>query len=171
MELCGQLHDPAALPPGKSPRYPFYRRFGGPHSRSGTYGEGKIFYPTGTQTPAPLVVQLVACRYTDWVIPAPEWKTCVSLVVKVQIKTIKFMLSVMFLACSIYYCLNTILRTGRGWGGGGPSETSNGSPTMTRHKNNFLYSLWNRKITVNVHWSKYSVMFYCILCLKYISFW
>jgi hypothetical protein len=51
--VSGQLHAPAALPPGKSPRYPFYRRFGGPQSRSGRYGEVKIFYPTGTRTPAP----------------------------------------------------------------------------------------------------------------------
>jgi hypothetical protein len=39
LEVSGQLHAPAALPPGKSPRYPFYRRLGGPQSRSGRYGE------------------------------------------------------------------------------------------------------------------------------------
>jgi hypothetical protein len=50
--VSGQLHAPAALPPGKRPRYPFYRRLGGPQSRSGRYGEVKIFYPTGTRTPA-----------------------------------------------------------------------------------------------------------------------
>jgi hypothetical protein len=50
--VSGQLHAPAALPPGKSPRYPFYRRLGGPQSRSGRYGEVHIFYPTGTRTPA-----------------------------------------------------------------------------------------------------------------------
>jgi hypothetical protein len=27
--VSGQLHAPAASPPGKSPRYPFYRRLGG----------------------------------------------------------------------------------------------------------------------------------------------
>jgi hypothetical protein len=53
VEVSGQLHAPAALSPGKSPRYPFYRRLGGPQSRSGRYGEVKIFYPTGTRTPAP----------------------------------------------------------------------------------------------------------------------
>jgi hypothetical protein len=55
MEVSGQLHAPATLPPGKSPRYPFYRRLGGPQSRSGRYGEVKIFffYPTGTRNPAP----------------------------------------------------------------------------------------------------------------------
>jgi hypothetical protein len=34
----------------------------------------KIFYPTRTWTPAPLVVQPVASRYTDWAIPAPMCK-------------------------------------------------------------------------------------------------
>jgi hypothetical protein len=46
----------------KSPGYPFYRRLGGPQSR---YGEVNISDPTGTRTPAPLVVQPVASRYTD----------------------------------------------------------------------------------------------------------
>jgi hypothetical protein len=34
MEVSGQLHAPAALPPGKSPWYPLDRRLGGPQSRS-----------------------------------------------------------------------------------------------------------------------------------------
>jgi hypothetical protein len=66
--VSGQLHAPAALPPEKRPRYPFYRRLGGPQSRSGRYGEVKIFDPTGTRTPAPLVVPPVASRYTDWAV-------------------------------------------------------------------------------------------------------
>jgi hypothetical protein len=45
----GQLHAPAALLPGKSPRYQLHRRFGGPQSRYG-HGEVKIFSPTGTRT-------------------------------------------------------------------------------------------------------------------------
>jgi hypothetical protein len=56
-------------PPPLYPRSPFYRRLGGPQSRSGRYGEVKIFAPTATWTPAPLVVQPVASRYTDWAIP------------------------------------------------------------------------------------------------------
>jgi hypothetical protein len=78
--VSGQLHAPAALPPGKSPRYPFYRRLGGPQSRSGRYGEVKNFYPSGTWTPAPLVVQLVASRYTDWANPLFSIKINVKLI-------------------------------------------------------------------------------------------
>jgi hypothetical protein len=33
MEVSGQLHAQAALPPGKSPWYPLDRRLGGPQSR------------------------------------------------------------------------------------------------------------------------------------------
>jgi hypothetical protein len=51
--VSGQLHATAALPPGKGPRYPFYRRLGGPQSWSGRYGEVNIFYLIGTRTPAP----------------------------------------------------------------------------------------------------------------------
>jgi hypothetical protein len=51
--VSDQIHAPAAFPPGKSTRYPFYRRLGGPQSRSERYGEVKIFDPTWTRTPAP----------------------------------------------------------------------------------------------------------------------
>jgi hypothetical protein len=61
MEVSGQLHDPPAFKPGeKNPRYPLYRRLGGPQSRSGHGGEKKknpIIAPPGNWT---LVVQLVA---------------------------------------------------------------------------------------------------------------
>jgi hypothetical protein len=39
MEVSGQLHALAALPQGKSPRYPLDTRLGGPQSRSGSGGE------------------------------------------------------------------------------------------------------------------------------------
>jgi hypothetical protein len=42
MEVSGQLHDPAALPPGREPPprwYPLDKRLGGPQSRSGRGGE------------------------------------------------------------------------------------------------------------------------------------
>jgi hypothetical protein len=38
-------------PRGKSPRYPLYRRFGGPQNRSGQHGEEEILTPTATRTP------------------------------------------------------------------------------------------------------------------------
>jgi hypothetical protein len=69
--VSGELHAHAALPPGKSPRYPFYRRLGGPQSRSARYEEVKMFTLPGFELPLPLVVQPVASRYTDWAIPAP----------------------------------------------------------------------------------------------------
>jgi hypothetical protein len=53
LEVSRQLHAPAALPPGKGPRYPLDRRLGGPQSRSGRFGEQKIIDPTGTRTPTP----------------------------------------------------------------------------------------------------------------------
>jgi hypothetical protein len=40
----GQLHAPAALPPGKSLRYQLTRRIGGPQNRSGRNGEEKNLF-------------------------------------------------------------------------------------------------------------------------------
>jgi hypothetical protein len=45
MEVSGQRHAPAALPPGKRPRYPLDRRLDGPQSRSGRGGEEKNSQP------------------------------------------------------------------------------------------------------------------------------
>ena len=59
MEVGGQCHAPAALPPGMT-RYPLYRMLDGPQGRSGR--ELKISPPPGFD---PLTVQLVASRYTD----------------------------------------------------------------------------------------------------------
>jgi hypothetical protein len=56
---------------GKSRRYPFDRRLGGPQSRSGQRGEEKILDPTGTRTPTPRSSSPQASRYTDYAIPAP----------------------------------------------------------------------------------------------------
>jgi hypothetical protein len=68
MELSGQLHIPTALPRGKSPWYPLYRRLGGPQSRPGCCGEEKNLAHDVNRTPA---VETVARHYTDWAIPTP----------------------------------------------------------------------------------------------------
>jgi len=47
------------LHPGKT-RYPFYRRLGGPHGRS---GRAENLVPTGIPS---RIVQPVVIRYTDW---------------------------------------------------------------------------------------------------------
>jgi hypothetical protein len=44
--VSGQLHAPAALPPGKDPWNPLDRRLGGPQNRSGHGGEEKNSQPT-----------------------------------------------------------------------------------------------------------------------------
>ena len=64
MEVGGQHHAPAALPPAKT-RYPLYRRLDGPQGRSERVG--KISPPPALD---PQTVQPVASRYTDWAIPA-----------------------------------------------------------------------------------------------------
>jgi hypothetical protein len=52
LEVSGQLHVLAALPPGESPQY-LLDRLGGPQSRCGRHGEVKILAPIGTRTPTP----------------------------------------------------------------------------------------------------------------------
>jgi hypothetical protein len=62
----GQLHAPAALPPGKQPppRYPLDRRLGGNQSRLDAVERRKISCPCRE-----LNHGLPARRYTDWAIP------------------------------------------------------------------------------------------------------
>jgi hypothetical protein len=45
MGASGQFHTPAALHPGKEPRYPLDRRLDVPQSRSGRGGEEKNSQP------------------------------------------------------------------------------------------------------------------------------
>jgi hypothetical protein len=45
MEVSGQLHAPAALPPRKNPRYPLDGRLDGPENRSGRGSEEKNSQP------------------------------------------------------------------------------------------------------------------------------
>jgi hypothetical protein len=62
MEVSGQLHAPAILPPGKSPWYPLDRMLRGPQSRSGRGGEEKNSQPLpGLEPP---IIQPVTQRYT-----------------------------------------------------------------------------------------------------------
>jgi hypothetical protein len=51
--MSGQLHAPAALPRERAPGIHFIGGWVDPQSRSGRYVEVKIFYFTGTRTPAP----------------------------------------------------------------------------------------------------------------------
>jgi hypothetical protein len=66
MEVGGQRHAPAALPPEMT-RYPLYRRLGRPQGRS-----GRVLIISPPPGFDPRTVQLVASRYTDCVIPAHE---------------------------------------------------------------------------------------------------
>jgi hypothetical protein len=65
MGVSGQRHAPAALESrGKDPRYPLYRRLGGPKSRSGHRGYRKDpFASAGDRTS---IARPVARHYTDW---------------------------------------------------------------------------------------------------------
>jgi hypothetical protein len=69
MEVSGQLHVLAALPPGKEPMVPM--RLGGPQSRSG-HGEEKNPHHRRESNPRTPIVQPVAQRYTDWAITVHE---------------------------------------------------------------------------------------------------
>jgi hypothetical protein len=62
MKVTGQLHAPAALPPGKGTRYLLGRRVGGPQSRSRICVVEKNLAPVRNRTP---IVQLVAHPCTD----------------------------------------------------------------------------------------------------------
>jgi hypothetical protein len=62
MEVSGQLHAPAALPPGEDPWHPLNWRLGGPQSRSGRGGEEKNTQPLPRLEPPN--IQPVAQRYT-----------------------------------------------------------------------------------------------------------
>jgi hypothetical protein len=58
MEVGGQFHARPLYPQGKSPRYPLYRRLGGPKSRSGHDGKEKNSQPLpGLEPP---IIQPVA---------------------------------------------------------------------------------------------------------------
>jgi hypothetical protein len=58
---CGQLHTPAALPPGTDPQYPLDGRLGVPQSWPELCGEESLA-PAGNRT---LVAQPIAHCYTE----------------------------------------------------------------------------------------------------------
>jgi hypothetical protein len=62
MEVSGQLHALAALPPGKSPWYPLDRRLGGPQTRYGRGGKEKNSQPL--QRLELPIIQAAVQRYT-----------------------------------------------------------------------------------------------------------
>jgi hypothetical protein len=77
MQVNGQLHDPAALPPGETaPSTQFIVGWVGP--RSGLYitKKRKISYTYHESSPDPSVVQPVARRYTDWTNQAHSISEC-----------------------------------------------------------------------------------------------
>jgi hypothetical protein len=53
LEVSGQLHAPAALPPGKKPQYPLDRWLGGPQSRSGNMEKWKFLPLPGPELRPP----------------------------------------------------------------------------------------------------------------------
>jgi hypothetical protein len=57
---------------GKRPRYPLDRKLAGPQSRSRRLGEQKILAPHRDSNFDPSIVQIVASRYTDDAILAPQ---------------------------------------------------------------------------------------------------
>jgi hypothetical protein len=69
MDVSGQFLVPAALPPWKEPLVPiWYRRLGGPRSRSGRGGEEKDSKPLPGLEPSDLPSRNLAPYH--WAIPA-----------------------------------------------------------------------------------------------------
>jgi hypothetical protein len=69
MRAGGQRHAPAALPPVKETRSPFYRRLCRPQGRSGRVR--KIWLPPGFD---PRTVHPVVSPYTDYAITAHKMR-------------------------------------------------------------------------------------------------
>jgi hypothetical protein len=109
MGVDGQLHAPAALPPGNT-RYPLYRRLGGPQGRSGRVR--KISSPPGFD---PRNFHPVASRYTDSAIPAHTQTVIDGVYFIVSLRTgllshrkkfsARYMVSVFFLQLNLSYFL------------------------------------------------------------------
>ena len=65
MEVGGQRHAPAALPPRKTPQ-PLYRRLGSPQGRSEVVRKTRLHRDSNPRT-----AQSVSSRYTVHAVPAP----------------------------------------------------------------------------------------------------
>jgi hypothetical protein len=64
--VSGQLHAPAALPPGKSPGTHFIGGWVDPRAGLDDMEKWKYFTLSGLELSLSVVVQPVASRYTDW---------------------------------------------------------------------------------------------------------
>jgi hypothetical protein len=67
--MCGQLHAPAALPPGKEPPVPIEYEIGWTREPVWTTWRIENSWPYRDSNSEPSVVQPVASRYTDYAIP------------------------------------------------------------------------------------------------------
>jgi hypothetical protein len=72
MEVSGQLHAPAALPPGKKPDTLWIGGWVGPRTVLEAVVKRKIPSPRRESIPRTPIVQSVAQRYTGWAITAPS---------------------------------------------------------------------------------------------------
>ena len=87
------------LPPGKT-RYPFYRRLGGPQSRS---GQPENLVPTGIRS---RTVQPIVSRYTEWATrPTLSWYR---LKIRTQVERIFFWN--LHLTCSLLWLVAYVVR-------------------------------------------------------------
>jgi hypothetical protein len=70
LEVSGQLHVPAASPPGRSPGTHFIEGWVDPRAGLDDMEKWKFLTLPGLELVPLLVVQPVVSRYTDWAIPA-----------------------------------------------------------------------------------------------------
>jgi hypothetical protein len=70
MEVSGQLHAPAALPPERDPGTHWIGGWVGPRAVLDAVVKKKIPGPRRESNPTTLLVQPVVQRYTDWAITA-----------------------------------------------------------------------------------------------------
>jgi hypothetical protein len=84
--VSGELHEPAALPPGKSPRYPLDRSWVDPGGGLDDMEKRKFLSHRDLNSNT-LVVQPVASRYSDYALPALRPSIRVGLLTTLASKT------------------------------------------------------------------------------------